>query len=1159
MPRKKPVSSKPAASKPTAAAAFENPAAFADRANTFRFVENERASAPPPFSTQKMFVTGPPQPRGFVQVEVPDAALDEVIAQRHAAVTHIYRTLNGMSGDLQDFFPKLDETLPTSADGILLNPDGTPAAGVSVEALEPVYAKDEAIGKNALAKAGWTPPLAVTDARGAFRLNLPTVPIPAQGLQLQIRGANALLQANVKNVLLNEGRLGLIPIQQALLPLPQESVVAQLKGIQADIIATAPEDVVNRPDQFAAPAQQMTIGQGDCARLFRSNSGVIDSFRYSTLIRLIEPQMNVWQPIFRIPFERDRFLPFALPSANDAIWGLTDAQTAVQKLHALGKLTLVNRAPVSQPIDVTLFHNQIETAPVALPKASTLGLGYVVHMQQTWIPAGMSLGDLVYSLPLAPGEQQRIAIEESTKTLTDQSRQTFSEDELQTFRETQDSSALATFQSAFDEAARGGSHMDSSSTTGSMAGEASTGIVGAIFGGGGVSGGFSSSSSSGNTSSWQNTSRDFTSNAAQDMHSALNRVAAASRRGSQTSIRVATETERTSVTTRVVTNHNKGHALTMQWWQVLRHFSVTSEVDDVQMVCFVPLELVQFLPEGQPFSLPGMPGEENGPPLAFGLTPRQFLLNRYAMVLRYWDVIIPFFRRNAEYAYGIRALRDFAANPEAVPEKSKLQADVVHFTIEGTFMPFEQAWVTVVSKSGSHIGPVPLTATSSLVDLTPEKYSSQQELIGYLQQHRGPGGGFGIPSPGVTLQADIALPEWLSRTDIVRFDVTRQFSPLSYKVKLPTVTFSNFADVVQLSQHQTIYFSPSDLEQALGGPWIGGKTATLQDGVNLLPSGFAFFFRSLMAGTLPLPALRVAPVLSFSDFLRIETVFHHIVRNTVFYSKAVWAALSDEERAILLERFTIGVPEGGVQSADQEVPLLNCVANRVLGFFGNALIMPFAIPPDVAALMKVTSRDIQDALLRFHRQAFQPPRSSVTLPAHGTLGEAVLGCCASAEKIDLTRFWNWQDSPSDQADPIPASVFQAPQAIPAAAATAPAAGASGVGSGSGSGSIISINSPAATPQSTALLEALIKQSPNIASELNLAGIDALQKQIAADTTSASTGRDKAIDANTQIQLQAMKSAESIVKSVSDAAGKTADSAGKAAGDAGKAGAAAGLV
>ena len=58
---------------------------------------------------------------------------------------------------------------------------------------------------------------------------------------------------------------------------------------------------------------------------------------------------------------------------------------------------------------------------------------------------------------------------------------------------------------------------------------------------------------------------------------------------------------------------------------------------------------------------------------------------------------------------------------------------------------------------------------------------------------------------------------------------------------------------------------------------------------------------------------------------------------------------------------------------------------------------------------------MQEALLRFHRQAFAPPQSSITLPARGVLGEAVLGACESSEKIDLTRFWNWQDSPADTA------------------------------------------------------------------------------------------------------------------------------------------------
>ena len=245
-------------------------------------------------------------------------------------------------------------------------------------------------------------------------------------------------------------------------------------------------------------------------------------------------------------------------------------------------------------------------------------------------------------------------------------------------------------------------------------------------------------------------------------------------------------------------------------------------------------------------------------------------------------------------------------------------------------------------------------------------------------------------------------------------------------------------------------------------------------------------------------------------------------------------------------------------SADQQVPLLNCVANRVLGFFGNAAIMPFSIPPQVAATMKVSSRDVQDALLRFHRQAFQPVQSSITLPTRGTLGEAVLGGCNSSEKIDLTRFWNWQDSPGDSADAIPSSVFQAPQLLNnvssgAASASAAAAGAANPGS------IISINNGAPANPNLDALNRIIDKSPDLAKELNMTGIDQLQKQISADTTSASEGRKEVIDSVTNIQTQAMKSAESIVKSVAEAATKVAatSATGGAAGAAGAAGGAAG--
>jgi len=1075
----------------------------------------------PPLSAENLQFRARKADIGELHIDVPPEAIHDVIRDKQVAITHVYKTLDAIQLDLKNYFPKLADVFAPQLSGILLNPDGSPAAGLTVNADPPKYAADEIKANADLASVQWPAPHDITDARGGFRLQLPGVPVPKEGLILQVKGKEASDVVPLKRVLLLDGDIGTQILSKKLAPL-STSIVSQLKGIQSDILANSAKDVDTRPDEFAAPAPQLTLGQGDCARFFRSNSGVIDRFRYSTLIRLVEPQMNQWQPLFRIPIGQDnrKYVPFNLPATYDSFWTSTGAQNAIGQLQGLGKLVLVNRTAIDRPLDISAFHDQVEKHPVYLPKASTLGLGYVIHMQQVWIPAGLSLGDLVYSLPLAPGEQQRIAIEERVQTASERDMETFSEDEFQTFRETQDASALAVFRSAFDEAAAGGSHIDSRSNTGSGGATASTGIIGAIFGGGGVSAGYSSSSSSGNSSSWQNVSRDFASSSAQDMHSSLGRVAAGSRRSARTQIRVATATERVQVTTRVVTNHNKNHALTMQWWEVLRHFTVTSEVDDVQLVCFVPLELVQFLPEGAPFTLTTTPS-------------RAGLLERYAMVLRYYDVLFPFFRFNPEYAYGMKQLKAFAANPEAQPQTSTLNSDVIRIQVHGTFLPFEELFVSIVGKSGARVGPVKLSAPSpnATIDLTPEKYATRDELLGKLKDAR-------LNGASSTLVAEVPLPDWLARSDIVRFDLSRRFASLSYKLKALPITLTSVFDAINAHQVQSVSLAPTDLERELGGPVVRDATASLKanPAINFL-SALSVSAGEQMAATQPLPAVRVAPVLAYSDLLRIEAVFHHIVRNTVSYSKAVWSALTDEERAILLERYTIGVPAGGVTSADQEVPLLNCVSNRVLGFFGNAAIMPFSIPPQVAASMEVTSRDVQDALLRFHRQSFQPPRSSITLPAKGTLGEAVLGACASAEKIDLTRFWNWQDSPSDTADAIPPSVFQPAQSLLAGSGSAVAGAgvAASAGGTGGPGSIISIaNTPASTP-STSLLEKLIDKSPDLAQKIDVTGLDTLQKQVAADTQSAAAGRKEAIDSVTNIQTQAMKSAEGIVKSVADAA------------------------
>src|SRR5690606_7623766 len=153
----------------------------------------------------------------------------------------------------------------------------------------------------------------------------------------------------------------------------------------------------------------------------------------------------------------------------------------------------------------------------------------------------------------------------------------------------------AVFSSAFDESAAGGSKMKVRTESGSFGGGPGVGgILGPGVAGLGIGGGYADPTTTGPTSSWQHASRDYVSNASQAFHSSLSRQAAARRNASRASVRLATASESRQVVTKVITNHNHNHALTMQYWQVLRHFGVTSSIDDVQLVCFVPLELVRW-------------------------------------------------------------------------------------------------------------------------------------------------------------------------------------------------------------------------------------------------------------------------------------------------------------------------------------------------------------------------------------------------------------------------------------------------------------------------------------------------------------------------------------------------------------------------------------
>jgi hypothetical protein len=995
-------------------------------------------------------------------------------------------------GILKTAITTATRVVPTHLVGRILQPDRTAGRQLQVEFQVP----------GAFASMGLR--VATTSDDGRFELQVPpgaSFPSSHQ-LAFTVRGANGPLAINVAAA--DVGLNGLITdlvLSKTLDPLPI-SIVASLKAL------TSAGDASQAPTATAVPAEvpELTLGEdGHCSVTYRTNVSV-DRFPYSIFLRLVEPRTSIVSPTihFRLG-DGLAYIPitdyFPLSEGDDVT------------------VDYVDRVPVDQPISVDGFRDQlvgvgsgtVVSGYETVAMAGTLGLGYVVRMAQQWTPKGLTLGNLVYSLPLAPGEQQKVAIFERREVTSVLESESLTVEEQQQFAQQTDASTEAVFASAFNEAASGGSSFMSQSDSSSWG-------AGFIF----VSGGGGSSSSSGTSSSWMNGHRDTVSRAVEDVRTSLNRQASARRRALRTGMRVASNFESAEVTTKTITNHNKLHALTVQYWEVHRLFELTTTPEGVSLVCLVPLQVIRFLPAGQRLNLVDTTAVDT----------RTEILTRYAAILKHADVLER--RLPATHRQGLTLLKQFAADPTAVFQPAGGAAqDVIHFSLTGTFLPFEEIYVSAVTRRGTRIGPARLTGS---IPPVPEvwgdpanSFPTEDSLMAELRSRRN-------AASGHTLQGDLALAPSVARNDVVGFEITRRFQQFNYDLVNPTLQVLSFLSITPTSPPDhlvsgTVRLTPQKLEQELGGPSVWDFDAFVHPLGSSVPESYAQNYLGTMSpgqqlppGALPIPALQLSPVLRYSQLLDIERMTQHVVRNTVYYSKAVWMSLSSEERAIMLEGFTIGVPAGGITDATEDVPLLNCVENRVLGFYGNSMIMPFVIPRSVADDMGITNAEVQDLLTEFHKTGFSPPTSLVALPTFGVLGEAVLGHCVSGEKIDLTRFWNWQDSPADVAPGIADLTLPTTKTV-TTAVTAPSA-LTGL-----TPLINNINANPTVPGADAVLLGTLAQAAAAQKGFDISALtnaSDLAKIVLGGQTAAEKARADALQTTKQLQAQAVATAGNIL-------------------------------
>jgi hypothetical protein len=135
---------------------------------------------------------------------------------------------------------------------------------------------------------------------------------------------------------------------------------------------------------------------------------------------------------------------------------------------------------------------------------------------------------------------------------------------------------------------------------------------------------------------------------------------------------------------------------------------------------------------------------------------------------------------------------------------------------------------------------------------------------------------------------------------------------------------------------------------------------------------------------------------SSSSLLRIQSpiavgsVVPHLQENALYYSQQIWLNADSHLIVMLLAPFRFR----GKSVIDYIDPVPVTVLGNMLGFVWH------------------DEKDAEfTAWKKEHVDFAKVDYDLVSVPTGGVFAEAVLGRFNSAEKLDLTRFWNWQDSP----------------------------------------------------------------------------------------------------------------------------------------------------
>jgi hypothetical protein len=616
--------------------------------------------------------------------------------------------------------------------------------------------------------------------------------------------------------------------------------------------------------------------------------------------------------------------------------------------------------------------------PVSLDKLAQMSAGFkriaygaLLTFNQSWYAQGVTLGQLLHSVALAPGESTRIAVIDWTRKSRAGETEVISEvDDLT--NDTTQNRAISEVTEAVADEAQGGFSSTNTKSRSKQSGEATATDFSAPLGGllGGPSGSVATSSSRASSassaesysSSWGH--RNIGSTMMQNVNDRTHQHAHSSRSRRASVVKEVAQSEHEQVSTRVLANYNHMHALTIQYYEVVQLYRVEVSLARADRVIFIPLDLIDF-------------NKDDTIRTFRTVLARVALASDIRETLRNLDVI--------EIEPDLTAR--FAVFNNSLP--ATIRETVVRRRVPLQVIQRVQAVEPAAATAPPETSPV-LKLERALPPIERIDIGKVRPAIQLVNEHLWEGRQIArlanlldqlVLRPGSNA---IYLP-----ADVIVEDVTVEDDPA-----LKAVCYRRSGGLVDINPDTPLLLAELDRIAVSGSNATAEVTATVT--LTLNRGGVHF--------PLELPGVRVAQAMRGETRLVQITpggvninLKQHLNANKLYYSQAIFRSLDTTQLAVLLSG--LGVTVNG-----KVVPVAQVVEPRPIRVVGNYLAfrMNSDATTDSSWAQWLTDHGIQVGSSKY---------DLVPLGTGGTFAEAVLGRFNCAEKLDITRFWNWQDSP----------------------------------------------------------------------------------------------------------------------------------------------------